>query len=454
MRRVLMFCYYYPPLGGIGSQRSQKFARYLGDYGWQPAVIAPRQGCYFVDPTLDDGSSRGVEITRTGALDLVSLLKRRVANATKGEAVDDAASLRPIEGGAAVRRLRRAVHNWLYIPDGQVGWLPYALRAARRVMAAHAVDAIYSSSFPVTAHLIASRIKRATGKPWVADFRDLWTENHYAEYSSRLRKRIDQRIEARLLDHADIITTVSDEWAETLRRLTGGRKRVEVIRNGFDAGEFDAAERRAPRQWTVAYVGLFYGAKQDPSPFLTALRRLIDGGAIARDAVRFQIVGEPDSYVRDLVARFGLGDVTTFTGFVAHSEAVAHQVNASLLLLIVPNHPASAGQVPGKLYEYIGARRPILALAPPEFEAARLVRQAGAGVAVDASDAAGIEGVLRESYAAFQSGGASSNANDVARFERRHQAGQLAGLLNDIAALPANDGAEHSVAERSAAATT
>src|SRR5581483_6353923 len=342
MRRVLMLCYYYPPLGGIGSQRSQKFARYLGDYGWQPTVIAPHQGCYFIDPTLDDGASRGVEVTRTGAIDFGSLFKRVVTKATKPEAASEAANLRPIEGGAIVRRLKRVVHNWLYIPDGQVGWLPYALRAARRVMAAHPFDAIYSSSFPVTAHVIASRLKRATGKPWVADFRDLWTENHYADYSSRLRKRIDQRIEARLLDHADVITTVSDEWAETLRRLTDGRKRVEVIRNGFDAGELEAVERCAPERWTITYVGLFYGAKQDPSAFLAALRRLIDGGAIRRNAVRFRIVGEPDDYVRNLVARFGLDDVTEFTGFVAHQEAVAHQVNASLLLLIVPNHSANA----------------------------------------------------------------------------------------------------------------
>jgi glycosyltransferase involved in cell wall biosynthesis len=94
-----------------------------------------------------------------------------------------------------------------------------------------------------------------------------------------VRKRIDQKIEARLLAQADIITTVSEEWAETLRRLTGGRQRVEVIRNGFDASEFAAIDSRRPDKWTITYVGLFYGAKQDPSAFLEALRRVIDSGA-------------------------------------------------------------------------------------------------------------------------------------------------------------------------------
>ena len=434
MRRVLMFCYYYPPLGGIGSQRSQKFARYLGDYGWQPVVITPQQGCYFVDPSLDDGTARGVEVIRTGAINISSLLKQTVMKHSSDSAAKvGAAHLQPNADGALLGFLKRAVRTWGYIPDGQIGWFPYALRAARRAMAEGRVEAIFSSSLPVTAHLLAYRLKQATGKPWIADFRDLWTENHYADYSSHMRKRIDQKIEARLLEQADVITTVSDEWAETLRRMTGGKRRVEVIRNGFDASEFAPIASRRPDKWTITYVGLFYGAKQDPSAFLEALRCVINSGKVAREDVRFNIVGEPDPYVQEMVARFGVADITNFIGFVAHREALAHQVNSSLLLLIIHRDKANAGLVSGKLYEYLGARQPILALVPPEFEAAGLIRETGAGISVEATDAMGIEQALMDSYADFKAGDHSPNAQDLSRFERKHQAGQLASLLNDIA---------------------
>jgi glycosyltransferase involved in cell wall biosynthesis len=433
-----MFCYYYPPLGGIGSQRSQKFARYLGDYGWQPVVITPQQGCYFVDPSLDDGTTRGVEVIRTGAINISSLLKQTVMKRSSDSAASaGAAYLQPNADGALLGFLKRAVRTWGYIPDGQVGWFPYALRAARRAVAKGGVEAIFSSSFPVTAHLLAYRLKQATGKPWIADFRDLWTENHYADYSSRLRKRIDQKIEAKLLEQADIITTVSDEWAETLRRMTGGKRRIEVIRNGFDASEFAPIENRRPDKWTITYVGLFYGAKQDPSSFLEALRRVINSGKVAREDVRFNIVGEPDPYVQEMVARFDVADITNFTGFVSHREALAHQVNSSLLLLIVHKEQTNAGHVPGKLYEYLGARRRILALAHQGFEAARLINEAHAGTVVESTDIAGIEQALIDSYSAYQAGDdAASSDSDLSRYERQPQAGHLASLLGELATPP------------------
>lgn len=437
-----MFCYYYPPLGGIGSQRSQKFARYLGDYGWQPVVITPQQGCYFVDPSLDDGTARGVEVIRTGAINISSLLKSTVMKRSGDSAASaGAAHLQPYADGALLGFLKRAVRTWGYIPDGQIGWFPYALRAAQRAVAKGGIEAIFSSSFPVTAHLLAHRLKQATGKPWIADFRDLWTENHYADYSSRLRKRIDQKIEAKLLQQADIITTVSDEWAETLRRMTGGKQRVEVIRNGFDASEFAPIARRRPDKWTITYVGLFYGAKQDPSSFLEALRRVINSGKVAREDVRFNIVGEPDPYVQEMVTRLGVADITNFTGFVSHRESLAQQVNSSLLLLIVHKEQTNAGHVPGKLYEYLGARRRILALAHQGFEAAHLINEARAGTVVESTDIAGIEQALIDSYSAYQAGDDAVPSNsDLSRYERQPQAGHLANLLGELATPPRAEG--------------
>ncbi len=423
-----MLCYYYPPLGGIGSQRSQKFASYLPDYGWHPVVLTPKRGAYLVDNSLDDGASKGVEIVRTGYIDLSANFKRA---AQSGQSHRNGKA--EVKGGV-MNLLKRAIRTCVYIPDGQIGWYPYAVRAGRRAIETRKVEAIYSSSFPVTAHLAACRLKLETNRPWIADFRDLWTENHYADYSSAMRKRLDQIIESEMLEKADCLITVSNAWADALRRLTGGRKRVEVIRNGFDRGEFASLRRRCPDKWTITYIGNFYGAKQDPSLFFQSLRRVIEGGRVRKDDVQVKVVGEPDPYAQEMTAKLGLSDITNFTGFVSHSESLAHQVNSSMLLLILHGDKTNSGHVPGKLYEYLGARRPVLAIMPPEFEAARIIRETGAGVTVEAEDADTLDRSLIDSYMEYKSASAcSTGERDLSQYERRSGAKQLADILSELA---------------------
>lgn len=435
MKKVLFIAYHYPPLGGVGSQRSQKFARYLVEDGWRAVVLTPEKGCYLLDPSLDDGEHQGVEVVRTRNVDLSSIFKRAIpSQRTSSLSVNTSGS--PGKGNLLLSFARQAVHNWLYVPDAQIGWFPYALRAGKRVLRTQEIDAIYSTSFPVTAHLVAYRLKQATGKPWIADFRDLWTEFHYREYPSALRRRLDRLIESRLLEKTDVILTVSETLANTLRELTDGRKRVEVIRNGFDSSDFAGIEYKRPPKWTITYIGLFYGARQDPSVFLQALQRLIDSGRVPRQEVLFNIVGEPDGYVREQVARFGLDDVTCFTGFVPHRDALRHQVGSSLLLLILHADRANPGVITGKIFEYLGSRRPILGLVPPNFEVARIIAEAGAGVAVDPSDSAGVERELLRSYTEFRSGASDAvRPSDLSSYERRAGARQLAGLLSELTAV-------------------
>lgn len=430
-KKVLLLAYYYPPLGGIGSQRSQKFARYLPDYGWTPIVVTPRDGSYFVDPTLDDGRANGVEIVRTPSPNPVAALKRAATATFNGQY--PTANGNAAARGALMEWVARAVRTFAYIPDGQVGWLPYATRAARQIFDRHDVDAIYSTSYPVTAHVAAARLKSETGKPWIADFRDLWTENHYSDYTSGFRKRLDQVLESNMLDSADVLVTVSEPLARTLRSLTRGRKRVEVIGNGFDSHDFADIPRIRPDRWTITYVGTFYGAKQDPSVFMEALGRLIDSGKVLRSDLQFNIVGERDSFVGDLVRRYGMEDVTTFTGFVPHGESLRHQVSSSLLLLVLHREMANPGVTTGKLYEYLGSGTPILAIVPPHFEAARIINETRAGVSIEATDPAGIERCLLDSYYQFKTEkDQRRDAVDLSAYERKTGAARLAELLNEL----------------------
>lgn len=436
--KVLFISYYYPPLGGIGSLRSQKFAHYLPEYGWQPFVLTPECGSYFLDSSLGDGRERGVNVVRTHTVDLSTMFKRALPLRLRVDKVANFDHMKhgdyPIaEKHIAIRKLRQLIHNWIYIPDGQIGWYPYAVQAGKRMLDLDSIDVIWSTSFPVTAHMVAHKLKLATGKPWVADFRDLWTENQCANYTSALRKRLDQYIEMRLLENTDAIMTVSKSLAESIRRLTSGTKRVEVIRNGFDSNEFLHIERTQPTKWTVTFVGSYYSF-YDPSPFLGALQQLIKRGMIAKEDICFRVVGEPHPFVQELVNRYEMSDITHFTGYVSHREALRYQVESSLLLFTLHGDKAGPGIITGKLYEYLGSRRPILGIVQHSYEAAQIIKETCAGITVEATDGEGIYQCLLASYSAFKADNISDlTESDLSQFEHRYSARQLADLLTEIA---------------------
>ena len=431
MKTVLLIAYYYPPLGGIGSQRALKWARFLADFGWKVIVLTPESGAYHLDTTLDDGTESGVEVVRTP----VWSVRLRGKSAPNPSTLPKSAPPNVPGSGAQnplKARLKTWVRTWLYIPDGQNGWYFPAVRAGDGLFEKHQIDAIVSTSFPVTAHLIAARLKRRHGVPWVADFRDLWTENQSADfYASPVRKRLDQRIERRLLRRCDALTTVSSALAHTLRSIAR-KKRVEVIRNGFDPADFAGLQGSAPDKWTLTFVGTYYPF-YDPAPLLRVLSRLLQSGQMERNTVRFRAVGAPHPELQRLLQEANLSDIAEFTGFVSHQAALQFTVDASLLLLLMPRDRKQSGVVTGKIFEYLGARRPILALSPPEFEAAQIVRESGAGEVISPGDEAAIEAFLLRSYAAFCAGRSDETApKNLESYERRAGAKQLAALLDDL----------------------
>ena len=430
MKTVLLIAYYYPPLGGMGTQRALKWARYLADFGWHAIVLTPGHGAYFIDATLDDGTAYGVEIVRTPLYHLNPLAAKTPA--TPGVvAASPASSSAP--SATLKGRLKNLVKTWLYFPDGQNGWFFPALRAGDKLLKTRQIDAIVSTSFPVTAHFVAARLARKYDVPWVADYRDLWTQNQTDDlHVSRARQRFDQRAERRLLHKAAAVTTVSKGQARELQKVTGKKKRAALIRNGFDSEDFSDLEQQRPDKWTLTFVGTYYSFYA-PQTLFAVLARLISKGRIDRNKVRFRVIGDPSAELRVLLQQAELEDITEFTGFVSYRTALQHQVNASLLLLMVTSDRSKPGVIHGKTFEYLGARRPILTLAPPEFEVAEIVRESGAGTVVEPHDEKGIEACLLHSYDEYTSGADNGSAPaDIARYERRAGAQQLAQLLDEL----------------------
>ena len=350
-----MICYYFPPLGGTGSLRALKFATYLPKFGWEPVVVAPRRGASYQDPSLSIGQT---SVYRTGNLQL-----GRMTKGILGERASRAALKTSVAG-----RVRNLLRRWLYRPDGQVGWYPFAVNAGRRAAHEYRFDAIFSTSFPITSHLVARRLHRDTGIPWVAEFRDLWTQ--WGSASPR-RQRLDQAMERSILTEAAEVVTVSSAFADGLRLQ--GAQRVSVVTNGFDPDDFP--EPAMYEGVVVTYLGTYYPGHQDLGTALRALGSLAGEGMLPGLRVRF--VGELESRLAQTIADSGIKDLVQCTGFVSHKEALRYICESALLLHAGPvsvDTEKVRGIIPGKTFEYLGSRRPILFIGNPTSDVAQLLR--------------------------------------------------------------------------------
>jgi len=330
-------------------------------------------------------------------------------------------------------------NTFVFLPDPDIGWLPFAVRAGVPVIRRAGIDVILSSAPPFTAHLVAARLKRLTGKPFLADFRDPWSQNPYIAVRrfQKMRRPVDRVLERRVMKCADAITTVSGPIADAFRDLRGkgiGRK-VCVIANGYDPNEFAGMIHHPPAIFTITYTGSFYGGARSPAPFMAALAELIEGGVIPRDKIRVRIIERFSQHTARLAARYELSDVVTVRACLSHAEAIREQLNASVLLLIVRSDCRGIGVYTGKLFEYLGARRPILALAPKEGVAAELVREADAGTVVNPSNRREIKEAIVKYYSEHErTGTVAHHGRDevIRRYERPVLVGQLATVLDSL----------------------
>lgn len=423
--RVLVVTYYFPPSGGAGVQRPTKWVRYLPAHGVAPTVLTVRAGAYpHLDPAMAADVPPGVLVVRTPAPDPFALYGR-LTGRSRADAVA-ARTHRVGDSEAWLERLARWVRANVFVPDARVGWVPFAVRAARRLHARTPFDAVVTTGPPHSAHLVGRHLARAHGVPWVADFRDPWTDIHYVGALGRgaRAEARDRRLEASVLAEADALLTVSEPLARRLRERAGATP-VHVVRNGFDPADF-AGPSPVPRAdaFEIAYVGTLFAT---PASLLDALAD--EPRAVLR------ILGTvPDDFGAAVATR-GLGRRVTVEPPVPHGEAVAAMRRAHLLLLTVEAAWSYADAVvPGKTYEYFASGRPVLGLGPPG-EAADLLAAAGAGAMLAPDDAPALRAALGAHVDAWARGTPLAGAapDRLGPYDRRAQAGVVAEVLRDVA---------------------
>ncbi|HRX86932.1 MAG TPA: glycosyltransferase [Phycisphaerae bacterium] len=398
-RRVLMISCAFPPTGGPGVQRSAKFAKYLPANGWQPIVwAADRMPDLPHDPSLVKDLPAGIRVERRPLRDPRPWLQRLQTRAGIASRV----------AWRAERAWNRGLHRML--PDPMVHWALRSYRACRDLIDAEGIDVIYSTYSPASNHLLAWLLHGATGLPWVADFRDLWTDDYGYLYGNRLRRHADRWLEQRFIRSADAVIAVTDGQRKVLRQHDPGRPdKFFTISNGFDPADFEDLDRAEARRrlhgpaddFVLTFTGWFLSDRVTPA-LVEGIARM---GAWARQQPgRFvlRIVGQIGDDMRRLLADAGVALETP--GYLPHEEAIAHQAAADLLLLLVPQGPNGATLITGKIFEYLASGTPILLVAPAEdCEAARLLQRCGTGTRAD-HDAQSVFAAVRTLWLRWRAG--------------------------------------------------
>ncbi|MBI4726472.1 glycosyltransferase [candidate division TA06 bacterium] len=415
MKNLLILSYYYPPLGLSGVQRTVKFVKYLPQFGWNPMIITPHpRGSYVYDPSLSE-EVKQARVFPTFSLDPLYFLpsKRRPSLTNSPE-------------------LGSSINRW-FIPDNKLGWVPFAVKAALQASRLNNIDAIYSTAPPYSSHLAAVFLKKLLQKPLVTDFRDAWTDYTWASHPTPFHHHVDLGLEAWVLKNSDAVIAVNDEIINGLRRahpnVAPGKFRL--ISHGYDPADFAVEARTGGENFRIAYAGTFI-KNRSPMPLLEALKILQDQNPILLDKLKISFVGTFRPGDAALVAGSGFADKIDFWGYLPHRESVSVLMQANLLWLVM-GPEETANVTPGKLFEYLGAQKPILA-SIPKGAAQDIIKEAGAGQCFSPDDHTQSAAFLVSQIKAWQQGKSIDTIRPerLKKYDRCLITKDLSGLLNQL----------------------
>jgi glycosyltransferase involved in cell wall biosynthesis len=374
MKRVLIITYYWPPNGGAGVYRWLKLSKLLPGHGWQPVIYTPENPeLVSDDPGLLRDVRDGLEVVKRPITEPFNLYKRFTGRSTKEKV--QVGFLNEKKQGGWKEDFALWVRSNFFIPDARVWWVRPSVKFLKEYLRNNPVDAVITTGPPHSMHLIGLGLKRALGVKWIADFRDPWTDiDFYAQLKlTRWADAKHKRLEGEVLRACDLVTCVSWHWADDLKKL--GARRVQVITNGYDPGDLPSPAEPVDEAFSLVHIGSLSPSRNAPELW-AALKKICDGDPAFAAKFKLRFVGPVDHTIAESVEQAGLGTHLERTGRVTHREAMQHMQRARVLLLLVNDTPNLMGILPGKLFEYVGTGRPILAVGPETGDVARVLDQA------------------------------------------------------------------------------
>ena len=415
MKKVLVITYYWPPSGGAGVQRWVKFIKHFKDQNINPFIISvdPDFASYpLIDNSLKNDIPDNANVYLTKTNEPYSFYKKINNNQT------------PYAGFANegrpnfFQKIARFIRGNFFIPDSRKGWNNFAYKKAVEILEKENIDTVITTSPPHSTQLIGLKLKETQNIKWIADLRDPWTDIYY--YKSMLHtkwaKQKDLNYEKRVIEKSDKVVVVSDSIKQLLLNKSNLVKesKIHIIPNGFDDDDFLVLSKNNNSKFLLSYVGTI--TKDYP---LDSIKK-----SISNLNINLEFTGKADEPTKLL-----LNEVASFNNHVKHKESINLLLASDMLLLVIPKISNNKGILTGKLFEYLGARKPILCIGPTDGDAAKIIEECKAGKTFDYSDENGIYDFI-ETYMSNEF--IFENKNYL-KYSRRNLTKNLSKILTDMA---------------------
>ena len=429
-KKVLIITYYWPPKGGAGVFRWLQLTKYFPEFNLDPFVYTPENGeVPVMDETLLADVSSDVKVVKYPIWEPFGLYKKLFSG-------------KKVEIGFLEEKKASSKTGWLtefakwirgniFIPDSRMFWIKPSIKFLNKWIEENPIDAIISSGPPHSCHLIALKVSRKNQIPWIADFRDPWTNidfNQDLKITKWAFKR-NRKLEQKVLEQASKVVTISEGMA---REFEGIYKReYNVIPNGFDPAHYTEIGESNTQEFLINYIGTVNKAR-NPSRLWKVLGESVSNNDRLKAILKIRFIGKVDYALNEDIDRYGLSDNFEHIPFLEHKKAIRLAGEASVSLLLINNAPNAKGILTGKMFEYFGIGRPILCIGPTDGDAAKVIKETGSGITVGYNDEEGIKKALDHFILKFEEGQLTNFQPDVAQYSRVENAAEFSKLIENI----------------------
>ena len=417
MKKVIYIAFNYNHDTGIASKRLRGVSKYLPSFGWQPIVIVPRTSNETVK--IDN-----VRVVETDYQDMISKFMPSSNNTGRKREVSSQEQTNKFVS----KSISIAGEIFAY-PDSMKYWKKPAMEAACEIIENEKIDAIMSTSSPVTSHIIAHDLKDKYGIPWVADLRDLWNLNPYINHNV-IRRYFEKRLEMKTFKNVDALTTTTELAKQKLQSIHPDKKIVSVV-SGFDPQDFEKTKQtEESEKLTLIYAGSLYNGKRDPSILFDSIGQLIKENKIDPNKIVIDFYGD-DTNLKELSQKYDIQNNVRIHGRITQEEVLQHQMNSDVLLLISWMDESEKMFIPGKIYDCIGCKKPVLSIGYKEGSLKDLINETNIGYHV--SDVEGCKKSIYDYYTKYNKNELKYTGNEFAEdYSLRNTAKNFSKILEEV----------------------
>lgn len=423
MKKALIITYYWPPAGGSGVQRWLKFVKYFRDFGIEPIIYTVENPNYpIVDESLAKDIPEGIEILKQPIWEPNNLL------AFFGKKKTESAGFlnpNPSFFGKVLQYIRA---NY-FIPDARKYWVKPSTGYLKNYLESNKIEVIITTGPPHSMHLIGLNLKKELNIKWMADFRDPWTEIDYFQQLPLTKKSLKkhQFLEGEVLKNADVVLVVGKTMRDKFSKFNSN---VVTVTNGFD-GEISETSVELDSKFTVTHIGLM-NADRNPKMLWEVLSEIVGENKEFAADFELKLIGKADASVIDDISKYELSKNVKVIDYVTHDKVVEFQKKSQVLLLIVNNVPSANGIITGKIFEYLMAKRPILAIAPLNGDLADIIKETNSGVVIDFEDNQTLKKVILDLYSKFYEDKLIVDSKNITQFHRKELTRKVSELIYKI----------------------